>query len=64
MLSFGLMQPDRDNAAILAMNDLSAQAQRVRELLLQLSPMNANATVVLAGDRTARLAELLPDHWL
>jgi cytidine deaminase len=37
---------------------------RCRELLVLLNPRNFDATVHLAGGRTARLRELIPEHWL
>lgn len=37
---------------------------RCRELMLQVNPANADAVVLLPGDRTARLHELMPEHWL
>jgi cytidine deaminase len=37
---------------------------RCRELIMQLTPRNAAAKVVLPGERVVPLRELLPDHWL
>jgi len=37
---------------------------RCRELMLQIDAANADAQIILRGDRTVRLSELLPEHWL
>lgn len=37
---------------------------RCRELLLQIDPRNAECVVLLRGERTMTLGELLPEHWL
>ena len=37
---------------------------RCRELMVQLSPRNADTQVVLPGERVVALRELLPEHWL
>ena len=52
--------------AIVSVNDvvIVPPCGRCRELIAQLSPRNAETTVVLPGQRTVTLKELLPDHWL
>lgn len=37
---------------------------RCRELMLQVSPANADTRVAIAEGQTATLRELLPHHWL
>jgi cytidine deaminase len=37
---------------------------RCRELIMQLTPRNADTKIVLPGERVVLLRELLPDHWL
>ena len=37
---------------------------RCRELLALLDPRNFDATVFVSSERTAKLRELLPQHWL
>lgn len=37
---------------------------RCREMLLQVDSRNAGCMVALRGGRVARLADLLPEHWL
>ncbi len=37
---------------------------RCRELMLQIDAANADAQIILRGDRVNRLSELLPEHWL
>jgi len=37
---------------------------RCRELLLQISPANADCCIALGPTRTVRLGDLLPAHWL
>jgi cytidine deaminase len=41
-----------------------APCGRCRELMAQVDPRNFDALVALPGGRTARLRELLPDHWM
>ena len=53
-------------AAIVAVNEreILAPCGRCRELIAQLTPANTETRVVLAGQRTVALRELLPEHWL
>ncbi|MBX3306082.1 MAG: hypothetical protein KF751_08495 [Nitrospira sp.] len=53
-------------AAIVAVNDLGIllPCGRCRELMVQLSPRNGNAQVVLPNERVVELRELSPEHWL
>jgi cytidine deaminase len=37
---------------------------RCRELFALLNPRNFDATVFIAGGRTVKLRELIPEHWL
>ncbi len=37
---------------------------RCRELMLQVDVANADTQIILRGDRTASLSQLLPEHWL
>ncbi len=37
---------------------------RCRELMLQVDAANADTQIILRGDRTAPLSQLLPEHWL
>ncbi|NNF57074.1 MAG: cytidine deaminase [Rhodothermaceae bacterium] len=41
-----------------------APCGRCREFMMQVSPKNLDADMVLPGGRTAPLRALLPDHWL
>jgi cytidine deaminase len=52
-------------AIVAVCNDgVLAPCGRCRELMAQINPRNLDAQVALPGGRTARLRELLPDHWL
>ena len=37
---------------------------RCREFILQVDPANRRTRVLLPGERTATIAELLPEHWM
>jgi cytidine deaminase len=37
---------------------------RCRELIAQIDPGNADARILLPGDKVMTLRQLLPDHWL
>jgi cytidine deaminase len=52
--------------AIVAVADdcLLTPCGRCREFLLQVDPRNADATVILNGERLVKLRELMPEHWL
>ncbi len=52
-----------DRAAI-GKRGLLPPCGRCRELLLQIDPRNAECVVLLRGERTMTLGELLPEHWL
>ena len=53
-------------AAIVAWGDegILSPCGRCRELMIQLSPRNDSAQIVLPGERVVPLRELLPEHWL
>lgn len=52
--------------AIVAVNadGVMAPCGRCRELMMQVNRDNKNTTIVLPGDRSVSLQQLLPDHWL
>lgn len=37
---------------------------RCREFISQVDPTNRHTRVILPGDRSATIVELLPDHWM
>lgn len=45
-------------------NGVIAPCGKCRELILQLSVDNVNASVALPSGRYVRLGDLLPEHWL
>lgn len=44
--------------------EIRSPCGRCRELMALVDPRNRDAKVVLADNRTVRLGELLPEHWL
>ena len=61
-----LKHRERQIAAIVALGDegIRPPCGRCRELMLQVSPANANTLVAIAEDQSVPLRVLLPHHWL
>ena len=53
-----------DTIVAVADDCLLTPCGRCREFLLQIDPRNADATVILDGDRLVKLRDLMPEHWL
>jgi len=61
-----LKHRERQIAEIVAVGDegIRPPCGRCRELMLQVSPANANTLVAIAEGQSVPLRELLPHHWL
>jgi len=61
-----LKHRERRITAIVAVGDegIRPPCGRCRELMLQVSPANANTLVAIAEGQSVPLRELLPHHWL
>lgn len=61
-----LKHRERRIAEIVAVGDdgIRPPCGRCRELMLQISPANANTLVTIAEGQSVPLHELLPHHWL
>jgi len=61
-----LKHRERQIAEIVALGDegIRPPCGRCRELMLQVSPANANTLVAIAEGQSVPLRELLPHHWL
>ena len=53
-----------DTIVAVADDGLRSPCGRCREFLIQIDPGNADATVILAGPKEAKLRDLLPEHWM